>query len=203
MRLLYIADPLCSWCYGFGPELARVLERHPDAELELLMGGLRPYNTEPMSERFKEMLRGHWKDASGLPFSEAILGVPGFVYDTEPPCRAVVTARALFAGGALGFMKAIQSAFYRDGLDVTRAAALADLAQASGYGREAFVTRFESQAAEDETRADFAQAQALGVSGFPTLALAHGRELFLVTSGFVAADVLEQRLEAIAQRCGA
>ena len=60
MRLLYIADPLCSWCYGFGPELARVLERHPDAELDLLMGGLRPYNTERMSERFKEMLRGHW-----------------------------------------------------------------------------------------------------------------------------------------------
>jgi putative protein-disulfide isomerase len=25
MHLLYFADPLCSWCYGFGPELAKLL----------------------------------------------------------------------------------------------------------------------------------------------------------------------------------
>jgi putative protein-disulfide isomerase len=44
MRLLYFADPLCSWCYGFGPELARLLAAHADATLELVMGGLRPFN---------------------------------------------------------------------------------------------------------------------------------------------------------------
>jgi len=203
MRLLYIADPLCSWCYGFGPELARLLERRPGTQLGLLMGGLRPFNTEPMSERFKEMLRGHWQhvhEASGLAFSQAVLDVPGFIYDTEPACRAVVAARGIFGAGAFNFMKAIQAAFYRDGIDVTRADALADLAAQSGYGHETFLERFESQAARDETREDFARAQSLGVNGFPTLALLHEEELFLVTSGFVTTDVLEQRVEEITRR---
>ena len=25
-RLIYFADPMCSWCYGFAPEMAEVLE---------------------------------------------------------------------------------------------------------------------------------------------------------------------------------
>jgi protein-disulfide isomerase-like protein with CxxC motif len=49
----------------------------------------------------------------------------------------------------------------------------------------------------DETRLDFTSAQSLGVSGFPTLGVAYGPQLFLVTSGYVTADVLEERLVEI------
>ena len=31
MKLIYIADPMCSWCYGFGPELAKLLARADSA----------------------------------------------------------------------------------------------------------------------------------------------------------------------------
>src|SRR5207248_556067 len=136
MRLIYIADPMCSWCYGFGPELAKLLARHADAELELVMGGLRPFNTQPATAEFREMLRGHWRHvatASGLPFSDTALDRPGFVYDTEPACRAVVTARDIEAAKAPGYMKAVQAAFYRDGRDVTRGDELADIAAECGF----------------------------------------------------------------------
>lgn len=202
-RLLYVADPLCSWCYGFGPELARLLERRPDLGLDLLMGGLRPHNTETMSEAFRDMLRGHWKhvaQVSGLAFSEAIFEAPGFVYDTEPPCRAVVTARALEAARAFSLMEAIQSAFYRDGIDMTRPEALADAAQRCGYERDAFLAALESEAMRAATRADFARSRSLGVTGFPTLAVALGGELYLVASGYATAPVLEERIAQIAER---
>jgi putative protein-disulfide isomerase len=113
MHLLYVADPLCSWCYGFGPELEKLLAKNPGTKLDLVMGGLRAGNTEPMSPAFQQMLREHWKhvgDASGLPFSDGIFSVPGFIYDTEPPCRAVVTARMLDGLKALPLMKAVQAA---------------------------------------------------------------------------------------------
>ncbi len=203
MHLVYFADPLCSWCYGFGPELAKLLERHPGTQLDLVMGGLRPFNTEPMSAPFKAMLLEHWAHvgaASGLPFSEAILARDDFIYDTEPACRAVVTARALGTASAFAYMKAVQQAFYRDGLDMTEADALADVAAASGFKREHFREGFESSAMRDATRRDFATSQSLGVGGFPTLALSRDRQLFLATSGFVTADVLEERLAEIERR---
>lgn len=202
-RLLYVADPMCSWCYGFGPEIARLVEGRPELGPDLLMGGLRAYNREPMSAPFREMLRGHWRhvaQVSGLPFSEAIFAQAGFVYDTEPPCRAVVTARTLDPAGAFALMKAIQSAFYAEGRDVTRALALADPAAAEGYDRAAFLGALESQEMREATRADFERARSLGVTGFPTLACAHGDGLYLVTAGFTTVETLDERLALIERR---
>jgi putative protein-disulfide isomerase len=200
MRLLYIADPLCSWCYGFGPELTRLLERHPGTRLDLVMGGLRPFNTQKMSAEFKEMLRGHWRHvatASGLPFSETVLERDDFVYDTEPACRAVVTARNLDYEKAYPYLKAVQLAFYRDGRDVTSGDVLADIAAESGYERDTFRMNFDSALMREETKGDFAATQSLGVSGFPTLGLGYGSQLFLVTSGYATDDVLEYRIAEI------
>jgi putative protein-disulfide isomerase len=205
-RLLYVADPLCSWCYGFGPELARLLGRHPSISLDLVMGGLRPGNREPMSEAFRMMLRGHWQhvhEASGLPFSDAIFQRPGFVYDTEPPCRAIVTARTLDARGAFALLEDLQAAFYRDGVDVTRAEALADAAARHGYDRAAFLAAFDSEAMREATRGDFERSRALGVNGFPTLAAQFGEQLYLVASGFTTTDVLDERLALIGRRLAA
>lgn len=202
-RLLYVADPLCSWCYGFGPQLADVLERHPDMSLEIVMGGLRAGNTEPMSAAFRDMLRGHWRHVArltGLAFSEAIFERPGFVYDTEPPCRAVVTARFLDPRRAFALMKAIQSAFYGEGRDATDPATLAALAAGCGYDAGAFAAALESPAMREATRDDFARARDLGVTGFPTLAYAPAGTLYLVTAGFATGDVIEERLAEIERR---
>ena len=200
MNLIYLADPLCSWCYGFGPELAKLLERHPGAKLELVMGGLRPFNTQPTTEEFREMLRGHWRHvatASGLPFSETALDKPGFVYDTEPACRAVVAARSMEPAKALGYMKAVQLAFYRDGRDMTRGDQLADVAGECGFERDTFGMQLDSPRMRDATRADFSRTQSLGVGGFPTLGVVHGKQVYLVTSGYVTDDVLDYRLDEI------
>jgi putative protein-disulfide isomerase len=200
MHLRYYADPLCSWCYGFGPELAKLLERVPGIKLAVVMGGLRPCNREPMSLAFRTMLREHWNSvatATGLPFSQAVLDREDFAYDTEPACRAVVTARQIFPSQALPLMQAIQRAFYRDGLDASQPAVLADVAAAQGFERDTFLAAFETEGMRIATRADFAATQTLGVSGFPTVALSRGEELYLVTSGYVTHDVLEYRLAEI------
>ena len=200
LHLLYFADPMCSWCYGFGPQLSRFLEDHPGSTLDLVMGGLRAYNQEPMSDAFREMLRGHWdhvSQASGLPVAAAALDHEGFVYDTEPACRAVVTGRNLDAPLTFGFLKALQHAFYAEGRDITRARVLAEVAAECGYVHNDFLRDLESEEMRQETRGDFATSQRLGVAGFPTLVLSHAAELYLITSGFVAAPVLEERIDEI------
>jgi len=203
LHLLYFADPLCSWCYGFGPELTKLLDRHPDTRLDLVMGGLRPYNTQPATPEFKAMIREHWRHvatASGLPFSESMLDREGFVYDTEPSCRAVVTARDMDVSKAYGYLKAIQRAFYRDGRDATSGDVLADIAAESGYERDTFRMNLDSELMREEVKTDFTTTKALKVTGFPTLGVSYGPQLFLVTSGYVTDDVLEYRLAEIERR---
>jgi putative protein-disulfide isomerase len=199
--LVYFADPMCSWCYGFGPELDVLMRERPGLRVDLVMGGLRPYDTEKASPAFREMIAGHWEHVArecGLHFNGAALAREGFVYDTEPACRAVVAVRATDAALALPYLKRVQRAFFGEGRDVTDAEVLADLAADEGLDRAVFLAAHASQAAKDAVRLDFSATQQTGVTGFPTLAVGYpDRRYFLVSSGFARAAELAERLDRI------
>jgi protein-disulfide isomerase-like protein with CxxC motif len=72
IQLIYVADPMCSWCYGFGPELQALLEMMPDANLDIIVGGLRAYNQEVMSEATTNHTRS--LDACGGSHRSAVCG---------------------------------------------------------------------------------------------------------------------------------
>lgn len=208
-RLIYIADPMCSWCYGFGPELTTLLSGLPDMQLELIVGGLRAYNTEVMDDQLRTTLLSHWKkvcETTGLPFSDKALSRDGFIYDTEPACRAIVATGLLAPQAALDVFHAIQHGFYAEGLDTTKDSVLASIAvkilSDSGFAidEEGFLETFDSEEAKAATQADFAQTQRWGVHGFPTLVLEHAGELHLITSGFVRTEVLVERLQGVIDR---
>lgn len=204
--LIYIADPMCSWCYGFGPELSAVLNGLPEMKLEVVVGGLRAHNTAVMDETLKATLLAHWRhveEATGLPFSNDALAHEGFVYNTEPACRAVVAARLFAPSTPLPVFNAIQNAFYARALDVTRGDVLARVASTAlaEAGIVIDPARFQEVWASPEaitaTLADFAQTQRWGVTGFPTLVLERGASLDLVTSGFIRTEALVERMQAI------
>jgi len=197
--LLYVADPMCSWCYGFAPSLAAVRARWPELPLRLVMGGLRR-DGEALDATLRAKLQHHWDEVarrSGQPFSPAGLQREHWLYTTEPACRAVVTVRELEPGRELDMLTAIQTAFYAEGRDVTDTAMLADLAEGLGMARAAFVQGFERPAIRSATAEDFAFAQRLGISGFPALAAVRDGQGQLVAPGWVAPADLLERLEKV------
>lgn len=206
MNLIYVGDPMCSWCYGFGKPVDALLADPRETaplQLALVMGGLRPFTTEPMGLAKANEIFGHWHhvaEASGQPFAQApntALHIPGFVYDTEPASRATVTVRSLWPEHVWRYFKAVQHAFYADAKDVTRPEVLADVAEQLGLPRADFAKAFASQEMRDLTTQDFAQSQAWGIRGFPTLVAEHGDHLHLVGSGYMPIDALRERLAAV------
>ncbi len=198
-RLTYIGDPMCSWCYGFAPEIARVRDAFAGRiAVDVVTGGLRPHTREPMDERMRDFLRRHWHEVAtrtGQPFDESQLARKGFVYDTEPACRAVVTARRLAPGRELGFFAAVQHAFYACGADMADPATYRHLAAAQGLDPDGFGKEFGSRAAAAATEDDFARTRALGVSGFPTLLVRAGDRHAVLCVGYARADDLIPWLE--------
>lgn len=202
VSLLYVGDPMCSWCYGFAVPLARLRAQFPELPVQLMLGGLRAYNTQVMDADLKNKLRQHWADVaqrSGQPFSDRLFEREDFIYDTEPACRAVVTVRQQAPELALAMYQAIQQAFYARGRDVTQAAVLAELwREVSGPADTSldFLQAFESDAARQATREDFAQVQRWGISGFPTLLVLARGQVHLLSNGYTEAKVLADRLAA-------
>jgi putative protein-disulfide isomerase len=205
MNLIYVADPMCSWCYGFVKPLDELLAQPGSAaplQLALVMGGLRPFTTEAMAPERANELAGHWHhvaEASGQPFAQApntALHLPGFVYDTEPASRATVTVRTHWPKLVWRYLKAVQHAFYAEGKNVVQPEVLADVAESLGIPRADFAKAFASQEMRDATLADFAQSQSWGIRGFPALIAEHGDHLHLVGQGFMPIDALRERLQA-------
>lgn len=204
--LIYVADPMCSWCYGFAPELAALLDGLPGMPLEIVVGGLRAYNTDVMDDELKATLRQHWQtvaDRSGLPFAHEGLERENFVYNTEPACRAVVAVKMLAPQASLAAFHAIQRAFYADGKDVTQGEVLAEVISAAlaeagvSVDPASFLATWGSDAAVIATLDDFQQVQQWEISGFPTLVLERDGQLDLVTSGYVAMPDLVNLLQKL------
>jgi putative protein-disulfide isomerase len=199
-QLVYVADPMCSWCYGFSPVIRAIAERFEERmPFRLVMGGLRAGNTSPMRQQDKDYIRSAWtrvNGATGQPFDFDFFEREGFVYDTEPACRAVVTARRLLPRMALPFMARISQAFYAENRDMTSSDEIATVAEEAGFEREKFGEAFLAPDTRNDTFRDFLTAQQLGIHGFPTLIAGSDEEGYaLITNGYQPAENLLEPLE--------
>jgi len=199
-QLVYFADPMCSWCYGFGPVIAALAEHFEDRlPLHVVMGGLRAGNAEPMTDKDKAYIRKAWSEvnaATGEPFNPAFFERESFTYDTEPACRAVVTARRLLPKITLPFKARVSRAFYGENRDMTSAEELFDVAEEAGFDRAEFSAAFNAPETHNETFRDFLTAQELGIRGFPTVIAGNNEKGYaLLTNGYRPYDDLAGPLE--------
>ncbi len=92
--LWYIADPMCSWCWGFMPVIEKIRsEYNAGFKPELLLGGLRPGTKDPMSPAQRQEILHHWEAVHRMtcqPFRFEGALAEGFVYEPEPARRGVV-----------------------------------------------------------------------------------------------------------------
>lgn len=193
-HLIYFADPMCSWCYGFSPVVGRIRREFGRAlPIRLVMGGLRPGTEEPMTDKAKTEIAGHWRhvtEASGQPFDPAVLQRPGFVYDTDPAARAVVWMRRHDADKALALLADLHIAFYAQNRDITDPDILAEHVTRLMEDGEAFRREFDSEELKHETWADYGVSQRAGVTGFPTMVAGPDSEgvYGVVNRGFAPGD---------------
>ena len=196
--LWYFADPMCSWCWGFSPVIETVRDEYRDRmKIALVLGGLRPAETAPLTAAGREDILHHWQQVharTGQPFRFENALPDGFVYDTEPASRAVVTVGSLDSALIFPLFKAIQSAFYAEGRDVTQPRVLADLAAGLGVDAAAFLQAFDSDAARAKTQAHFRQARQAGVRGFPALILQQDSQLHSVGNGCLPLEVVREAI---------
>ncbi len=207
-HFLYVADPMCSWCYGFAPVIERIAihfeERVP---VKVMVGGLRAGNTQAMRQQDKDYIRNAWGKvgpATGRSFDMRFFEREGFVYDTEPACRAVVTARHLAPEKALAFKGRISEAFYGNNRDMTDTDEIAAVARDAGFDEMTFRAAFLSPDVRNDTFRDFLSAKQMGVEGFPCLLLGDGSGSYaLVTNGYRPIDGMIEGIEGWLAQQGA
>jgi putative protein-disulfide isomerase len=198
--IIYIGDPMCSWCYGFAPELSKTIDHFDNkANLRLVMGGLRPYNDEHI-DTMKDFLTDHWKhvhEASGQYFDYGILDDPDFIYDTEPPSRAVLVVRHMKPEVEMNFFKDVQEMFYAKNQHTDRAENYYPLLDKYELDRAVFVKSFNSDEMKSLIKQDFSSASEMNIRGFPSMVLFQDGKYTLLSNGYSKSEVLIEKIEKL------
>jgi putative protein-disulfide isomerase len=200
-ELIYLGDPMCSWCWGISEVIGQLrAEYRGQMGFRLVLGGLRPGETEPMCKQLAHFLGRHWLDVArvtGQPFNHDILDSRSFVYDTEPPSRAVRAADALDPGLAFPFFQAIQEAFYVHNADTNLLSTYLTLCTRFGLDQAAFEACYNSSEMLAATQEDFRLSTTLGVRSFPSVLVRIETEYHMIAMGYSPFQDLKREIDLL------
>ncbi len=194
-KIIYVADPMCSWCWGFSPVIEQLRE-HLSGKLpvDIIMGGLR--DGHAWDEEFREFLHASWEHvarATAQPFNTGILSSSHFNYTTEPACRAVVTLNQYSTDLAFEGLKRLQNAFYAENRDITQEEVIIEL-MSTYFKLQDFEGKYTSDACKKLTLMDRQKARLYGATSFPSLVLLGDEGHLSVIKGYRDFDELTAML---------
>jgi len=175
-EVIFVVDPMCSWCWGFAPIMERLRETQSERyNFLLVVGGLRTKGDMAWDETAKEYLKGHWAQVekrTGQAFSNVLFEKEFFVYDTYPTCKAVVTVRELWGDEkSFDYLHCVQKAFYVEGRDITKLDVLSELLEEISEDVKHFRDFYQTARAEILMQHDFAKARSMGANAFPSVVI--------------------------------
>ena len=184
MRLFYVADPMCSWCWGFSSTIAEIERQlRPEVTLQLVLGGLAPDSEAPMDAATKRYVQEAWSAVeaqTGATFDHSFWERCEPRRSTWPACRAVIAA----ADRGREMFNAIQRAYYTEARDPSDRGTLVDLGEELGFDRLDFRQAIDAPETHARLEADLALRNELGISGFPSLAIERDGEKSAIVSGW-------------------
>ena len=174
--LYYVHDPMCSWCWGFAPVLAQLLQSLP-AEIQVtrLLGGLAVDSDQPMPVELQQNIAATWQRIQqSIPETQ-------FNFDfwtrcaprrsTWPACRAVIAARQQGDEFDARMTRAIQLAYYTQARNPSDEHTLLELADELGLDNNAFAAALAGETVQQQLLAEIKRTRQLHATSFPSLVL--------------------------------
>lgn len=204
MRFLYVMDPMCGWCFGFQPELAAYLDKHPWVEVDWIMGGLAPDTQQPMDDNLQQTIASYWhqiEKSTQVRFNHDFWKLNTPYRSTYPACRAVISAETLREKSSQAMAEAIQSAYYLEAKNPSLEETLMGCANSVGLDKIEFFKVLKSEQTEQRLQQHLGIARQLQVRGFPALFyINEENHAYPLTLGFSQTADLEQRMKAIKEK---
>lgn len=174
-QLLYVADPMCSWCWGFARSLAAIEEHAPrDVAVRLVMGGLAPDSDEAMPEETRAYVRAAWdavEARTGAGFNRDFWAKCSPRRSTWMACRSVIAAELAESGAGRRIFAAVQRAYYQEARNPSDVETLVAVAGEVGLDRDEHRRALASEEVQTALERDFELRDRLRVTGFPSVGL--------------------------------
>ena len=192
--LYYIADPMCSWCWGFSLVLEAVSGVLPDdIPIRYVMGGLARDSEEPMPEETRAYVQSQWRlvtERTGAEFNWDFWTDCEPRRSTYPACRAVIASGMQRTDGTEAMFQAIQRAYYLEARNPSDAETLVQLAGELNLDTQRFSEDLVSTHTDELLHRDFELRRSLHADKFPTMILEHDDNQLWLAYGYEEEDMV-------------
>ena len=200
--LIYVHDPMCSWCWGFEPTRRKIFEAvSGKLQIHSLLGGLAPDTDLPMPEEMREKLQLTWKR-----IEQSIPGTQ-FNFDfwkkcqprrsTYPANRAVIAARSQGAEFEQKMTARIQQAYYLEARNPSDNSTLIELAADIGLDAQRFEESLLAESTQQHLLEEIKQTRQIGMNTFPSLAVLKDEELHHINLNYTDPQSMISDIESI------
>ncbi len=199
-QLIYVVDPMCSWCWAFRSVTGQLKEKYPDLTWQYIMGGLAPDSDLPMPEQMQQGIQSIWhqiEESTGTQFNYEFWSKNTPRRSTYPACRAVITAEEIAPGSTEKMITAIQKAYYLNAQNPSDLSTLTTLAESLDLDSTLFSEKMSSTEIEHKLQQHLSYAQQLGAQGFPSLYLQVNEQIAPLALGYTQINRVEERLDSI------
>lgn len=205
MKVVYVYDALCGWCYGFSPVMNQFQAKYKDdLDFEVISGGMITGDRIGPIGEVASYIGKAYKDvenATGVKFGNEFLNntlAEGeAIFTSIPPAIALSVFKSLSPENSVQFASALQKAIYFDGIAPENLDAYGQIASRFGLDGEAFVIKMKDPAYRKSAEEDFNASAALGVAGFPSVFVEYEGSYYKIGSGYLSFSSLESNFLAI------
>ncbi len=199
--LIYVHDPMCSWCWGFEPARQKIFEAMAGRmQIRRMVGGLAPDSEVPMPEAMRSMLQQAWRRIEQT--------IPGteFNFDfwqkcsprrsTYPANRAVIAAREQGDEFDAQMTARIQRAYYLEARNPSDECTLIELATDIGLDTEQFATSLAADSTQQKLTTEIQAAREMGIDSFPSMAVLRAGGLRHIGLNYIQPETMLREIEA-------
>jgi len=206
MKIYYVYDPLCGWCYGFSPVMMKLQRDHSDEfEIEVVSGGMvTGKQIGPMSAEKRRYIKNAYKrveQMTGVKFGEGYvngtLESETCIQTSEIPSIALEVFRAKHPERSLEFAHAIQHAIFSDGMQPAVLENYKPLAEKFGMDGNEFIALMSDSNHINKASEQFLLASRWGVQGFPAVLVLHNDSLYMIANGYTSFENLLGSIEQV------
>ncbi|HRH36270.1 MAG TPA: DsbA family protein [Catalimonadaceae bacterium] len=177
--IICVFDPLCGWCFGFGPVLIRLQETYKDElEFDVISGGMITGNrVGPLSnmssfiKQAYQQVENHTGIRFGQKYIDETLEKGTATNSSLEPASMLTLFKRYQREKAVEFSHEIQKLLFIEGIDPVDMKAYIPLFEKYGFKREEIEPQLTLKDLQQETILEFQRAQNWNITGFPTCVL--------------------------------
>ncbi|WP_109829384.1 DsbA family protein [Reichenbachiella versicolor] len=204
MKVIYIMDPQCGWCYGNSSNIKSLYQEYGDKlEFELLVGGmwLGP-NAPKGGEGLSGFLQTHaprMSQTTGAQVGQAYYDLakdPSYTFSSLEPSAAIVAVRQIAPDKLFEFVGLVQKALILDGKRLDKQETYQQIVEQLSIDYSTFQKVWMTESNVQETIQEFKRAGSMA-SGFPTLLVETAVGTHPLAAGYFDLNQMKSKLDSL------